>query len=66
MVSVILSLSILLMPDTKIILSFVTKLEMLIATIGIISTGTGMLGTKFGIEIVMIKKNFNFHSKDQG
>ena len=54
------------MPDTKIILSFVTKLEMLIATIGIISTGTGMLGTKFGIEIVMIKKNFNFHSKDQG
>ena len=27
---------------------------------------TGMLGTIFGIEIVMIKKNFSFHGKDQG
>ena len=39
---------------------------MLIATTGIITIGTGMLGTIFGIEIVMIKKNFSFHSKDYG
>ena len=32
---------------------------MLITTIGIITIGTGMLGTIFGIEI-MIKKNFSF------
>ena len=43
---------------------FFTKLDMLITTIGIITTGTGMLGTIFGIEFVMIKKNFSFHSKD--
>ena len=29
---------------------------MLITTIGIITIGTGMLGTIFGIEIVMIKR----------
>ena len=51
---------------TKIIVSFFAKLDMLVTTIGIITTGTGMLGTIFGIEIVMIKKNFNFHLKDQG
>ena len=48
------------------IVSFFTKLDMLITTIGIITIGTGMLGTIFGIEIVMIKKNFSFHLKDQG
>ena len=46
---------------TKIIFSFVAKLGMLITTMGIITIGTGMLGTLFGIEIVMIKKNLNFH-----
>ena len=34
--------------------SFFAKLDMLITTIGIITIGTGMLGTRFGIEIVMI------------
>ena len=44
--------------------SFFAKLDMLITTIGkirIITIGTGMLGTIFEIEIVMIKKNFSFH-----
>ena len=41
---------------------FFAKLNMLITTICIITIGTGMLGTIFGIEIVMIeKKNFSFH-----
>ena len=40
--------------------SFFTKLDMLTNIIGIITIGTGMLGTIFGIEIVMIKKNFSF------
>ena len=43
-----------------------TKLYMLITTLGIITIGTGMLGTILGLESVMIKKNFCFHSKDQG
>ena len=59
MISVIISLNILVMHVTKIIVSFFAKLIMLITTIGII--GTGMLGTIFGIEIVMIKKKFSFH-----
>ena len=46
---------------TKVIVSFFAKLDMLITTIGIITIGTGMLGTIFGIEIVMIKKNLSFH-----
>ena len=41
--------------------SFFAKLDMLITTIGIITIGTGMLGTVFEIEIVMIEKNFSFH-----
>ena len=41
--------------------SFFAKIDMLITTIGIITIGTGMLGTIFGIEIVMIKNNFSFH-----
>ena len=40
--------------------SFFAKLDMPITTIGIITIGTGMLGTIFGIEI-MIKKNFSFY-----
>ena len=36
--------------------SFFAKLDMLITTIGIITIGTGMLGTTFGMEIVMIIK----------
>ena len=40
---------------------FFAKLDMLVSTIDIITIGTGMLGTIFGIEIVMIKKNFSFH-----
>ena len=47
---------------TKSIFSFFAKLDMLITTIGIITVGTGVIGTTFGIEIVMIlKKNFSFH-----
>ena len=34
-----------------------------ITTIGIKTIGTGMLGTIFGIEIVMIKKKFSFYEK---
>ena len=40
---------------------FFAKLDTLITTIGILTIGTGMLGTIFGIEIVMIKKNFSIH-----
>ena len=36
--------------------SFLAKQDMLITTIGIITIGTGTLGTTFGIEIVMIIK----------
>ena len=43
------------------IFSFFAKLDMLIFTIGIITIETGMLGTIFVMEIVMIKKNFSFH-----
>ena len=67
MISVISSLNIIVMHVNKIIfLSFFTKLDMLITTIGIIAIGKGMEGTIFGIEIVIIKNNFSFHSKDQG
>ena len=55
------SLKILVMHVTKIIFSFFAKLGMLIATIGVITIGSGMLGTILRIEIVMIKKNFSFH-----
>ena len=61
MVSVIIFLNILVMHVTKIIFSFFAKLDMLIATIGIITIGSGMLGAIFRIEMVMIKKNFSFH-----
>ena len=46
---------------TYIFLSFSTKLGMLITTIGIITIGTGMLGTISGIEIVMIKRDQELH-----
>ena len=45
----------------RLFLSFFAEQEMLITTIGIITKGAGMLVTIFGIEIVMIKKNFSFH-----
>ena len=61
MISVIISLIILVMHVTKTIFSFFTKLVMLTNTIGIITIGVGMLGTIFGIEIVLIKRNFDFH-----
>ena len=61
MISAIISLNTLDMHVTKIIFSFFAKLDMLITTIGIITIGAGMLGTTFGIEIVMIKKNCSFH-----
>ena len=48
------------MQAIKIIFSFFAKLDMLVTTIGIITIGTGMLGTMFGIEIVMIKKTSVF------
>ena len=35
---------------TKIIISFLAKLDILITTIDIITIGTGMLDTVFGIE----------------
>ena len=56
MISVIISLNTLVMHFTKLIFSFFSKLDMLITTIGIITIGTGMLDTTFGIEIVMIIK----------
>ena len=56
MISVIISLNTLVMHVTKIIFSFLAKQDMLITTIGIITIGTGTLGTTFGIEIVMIIK----------
>ena len=40
----------------RLYVSFIAKLDMLITTIGIITIGIGMLGTTFGIEIVMIIK----------
>ena len=45
----------------RLFFSFFAKLDMLITTIGIITIGAGMLGLTFGIEIVMIIKNFSFH-----
>ena len=60
MISAIISLNNVVMQAIKIIFSFFAKLDMLVTTIGIITIGTGMLGTMFGIEIVMIK-NFSFH-----
>ena len=66
MISVIISLNIHVMHVTKISFSFFAKLDTLITTIGIITIGTGMLGTIFGMEIVMIKKKFSFHLKEQG
>ena len=56
MISVIISSNILVIHVTKIFFSFFAKLDMLIFTIGIITIGTGMLGTIFVMEIVMIKK----------
>ena len=67
MISVIISLNTLVMHVTKIIFSFFAKLDMLITTIGIITIGTGMLGTIFRIEIVMIKKkSLQFSLKGPG
>ena len=66
MISVIISFNIHVMYVTKISFSFFAKLDMLITTIGIITIGVGMFGTIFGMEIVMIKKNFSFHLKEQG
>ena len=60
----IISLNILVMHVTKIIfVSFVAKLDMLVTTIGIITIGTGMLGTIFWIEIVMIKITSVFNQR---
>ena len=56
MISLLISLNILVMHVTKIIFSFFAKADMLVITLGIITIGTGMLGTIYGIEIVMIKK----------
>ena len=62
MIGVIISLNILVMHVTYFIyfFSFFAKLDMLISTIGIITIGTGLLGTIFWIEIVMIKKSSVF------
>ena len=61
MISEIISFNIFVMHVTKNIHSFLAKLNMLITIIGIITIGTGMLGTIFGIEMATIKKNFSFH-----
>ena len=58
MIRVIISLNIFVMHVTKIF--FFTKLDMLITTIGIITIETGMMGTIFGIEIVIIKRTSVF------
>ena len=50
----------------RLFFSFFAKVGMLITNIGITTKGTGMLGTIFVIDIVMIKKNFNFHRNVQG
>ena len=47
MISVIISLIILVMHVTKIIFSFFTKLDILIAAIGIITIGTGIWNITF-------------------
>ena len=62
MISVIISLNILVMHVTYFIYLFSSfaKLDILITTIGIITIETGLLGTIFGIEIVMIKKTSVF------
>ena len=53
------------MHGTKIF--FFAKLDMRITIIGVITIGTGMLGTTFGIEIVMIdKKKLSFSLKGPG
>ena len=61
MISAKISLNTLVMHVTRLFFSLFTKLVMLITIIGIITIGAGMLGTIFGIEIVMIKKNFSFY-----
>ena len=65
-ISVTISLNTLVMHVTKSIFSFFAKLDMLITTIGIITVGTGMVGTIFGIEIVMIIKKLQFSLKGPG
>ena len=65
MISVIISLNALIICYQDIFF-FLRQLDMLITAIGIITIGTSMLGTTFGIEIVMIIKNVSFHWKDQG
>ena len=56
MISAMLSLNILVMHVTKITFSFFAKLDMLVTTIGLITIGTCMWGTIFGLEIFMIKR----------
>ena len=50
----------------RLFLSFFDKLDMLITTIGILTIGTGILGTTFGIEKVMIIKKNQFSLKGPG
>ena len=50
----------------RLFFSFFAKLDMLITTIGIISIWTGMLGTTFRIEIIMIIKKIQFSLKGPG
>ena len=60
MISVLISFNSLVMHVTKIVFSFVTKLDIRNTIIGIITIGYCMLSNKLGIEIVTIKKNFSF------
>ena len=68
MIRVIIFLNIHVMHVTKITCFFLhqTRHADYYHVIGIITIRTGMLGNMFKIEFVMIKKNFSFHSKDQG
>ena len=50
----------------RLFFSFFAKLDMLITNIGIITIGTGLLCTIFGIEIVIIKKELQFSLKGPG
>ena len=47
----------------RLVFSFFAKLDMLITAIGIITIGTGILGTIFGTEMFYDKKQLQFSLK---
>ena len=66
MISVIISLNILVMHLTKIIVFFLRQTKHADYYNMYYNHRDRHVGYIFGIEIVMIKKNFSFHLKDQG